>query len=502
MTSPMPLTITVELLTGSYDAGDADDRRLQEWPPHPARLFCALVASARSTEERDALAWLERQPPPLIRVAADYATNTFTSYVVTNTLSERGGNLTHAGRSNQLRVRPRTQPATSVIRFTWPVSPVDEVESARLDAVCRRVPYLGRSTGMALVAAAVTAASPDESATAPAELAVFEPCDQLDGELMVRVPYQGYLAALDDLFAADRPSWQANRYLYYRRRSDQLEAMTEPVAEPSVYRDVVVFRFRDLRPDGRLSTRFTEALRSHVLRRAGASAPAVLHGHGADGRPHVAFLALPNVASKLDTPPGRATGHLLGLAVAVPDLPKQERRAVLDAVLGLRRRATAADVDTVELDVPRLGQVTVTYEPGLVRPWGATPERWRHGSTSWRSVTPVILDRFPKRREAIEDGVLESVRRVGLPEPVEVKVSVNPLLPGAVPLRPVDLPRKFGPRVFRHVALTFARPVAGPVMVGAGRYLGIGLFAPLRESADTERAASGQQIDATTGEQR
>ena len=71
-----------------------------------------------------------------------------------------------------------------------------------------------------------------------------------------------------------------------------------------------------------------------------------------------------------------------------------------------------------------------------------------------------------------------SLRRVGLPEPVEVQISNEPLLPGAARLRPADLPRQVKGRLFRHIAVTFDRRVAGPVLVGAGRYLGVGLLAP------------------------
>ncbi|MDW7968694.1 MAG: type I-U CRISPR-associated protein Csb2, partial [Thermoanaerobaculum sp.] len=43
-----------------------------EWPPAPFRLFQALLAGAGqaggpTSEEREALGWLERQPPPSIR---------------------------------------------------------------------------------------------------------------------------------------------------------------------------------------------------------------------------------------------------------------------------------------------------------------------------------------------------------------------------------------------------------------------------------------------------
>ncbi len=496
----MPLTITVDLLGGSFDAGDADDRRQPEWPPHPARLFCALVASARSEAEREALAWLEAQAPPLVQAASRYRASGSSSYVVTNDLSHKGGSQTHPGRGNQLRSRARVFPAAARVQVVWGEADPEAELVQRIDAMCRRVPYLGRSTGVASVAAgaddvlegqltagaeSVEAVDGDASAGA---VVVFEPCDQLDGELMVRVPYRGYLAELDELFAQNRPAWQASRYLYYRPRRPGGSAPGEPVAEPSVYRDVVVLRFTSLRPEGRLTARFAEALRARVLKAAGSAAPAVLHGHDADGRPHVAFLALPHVAtgpgpghaSRDRSGPEHADGHLLGLAVAVPDLPAPERKAVLAAVLGLRRRGDAGEDDTVDLQVPGIGGVELRYDPGLVRPWGATPERWRQGSTRWVSATPVLLDRYPKRGDLVEDIVRAGLHQVGLPDPLELEVSTTPMAPGAVALRSVDLPAKYSRRLFRHVAVTFEHPVAGPVLVGAGRYLGIGLFAPVR----------------------
>ena len=54
------------MLTGSYDAAEADDREHGGVAAAPARLFCALVAAARGEDDRAALRWLETQPAPLI----------------------------------------------------------------------------------------------------------------------------------------------------------------------------------------------------------------------------------------------------------------------------------------------------------------------------------------------------------------------------------------------------------------------------------------------------
>ena len=458
----MPFTISIELLTGSYDAAEVDDRDRAEWPPHPARLFCGLVAAARGNDDRAALRWLEAQPAPVIRAAAQAGEARRSAYVVVNTLSAKGGNLTHPGRTNGLRTRTRALPTSPRVALTWAAeAPVDVVGA--LDAMARRIPYLGRSTGITLVAASTTDQPVGDGV-------LFAPCDLLDRELSLRIPYPGLLDELDAQFGAGRPAWEVSRYQGYRQVREAPEA--DAPETPSVYEDVLVFGFSGLKPQGRLTVRFTEALRSAVLRAAGRGAPEVLPGHGVDGRPHVAFLALPDVGHR------HADGHLLGMAVAVPDLPADERKAVLRAVLGLR-----GEHDLIEFTVPGIGGVQLIYQPGHVRPWGASPDRWRQGSHRWATATPIVLDRYPKRPEQVEAEVRAGLRRVGLPEPVTVDVSTNPLLPGAAPLRPIDLPRQARGKLFRHVAVTFDRTVRGPVLVGAGRYLGVGLLAPVGRDA-------------------
>jgi len=481
------LGVTVELLTGCYDAGDVEDRDYPEWPPHPARVFCALVAAARTEQERSALVWLERQPAPVVCAAGSFRPQRRSGFVVTNEVATKPGSQTHPGRTNGLRVRSRAVPTTPTVRLVWPGAGVEPGVVDALDAMARRVPYLGRSTGIALVSAAVV----DEGAAVVAPMAVepaggsagksgeaphpawlvYERCELQDAQTSLRVPYPGYLEQLDVQFEAGRPAWEVSRSRGYRLRETAPPAGPGEALVPSAYTDIVVFRFAGLRPEGRLAARFTEALRTRVLRGVRGDAPAVLHGHGVDGRPHVAFLALPDVGAE------HADGHLLGLAVAVPELPAEERRAVLGGVLGLR---ASEPPGMVGLPVPGIGRVELAYQPGLVRPWGASPQRWRRGSRHWVTATPVVLDRFPKQGREVQE-VLRSCRLLGLPDPVDVRVSSEPLMPGAVRLRPVDLPGQVRGRLFRHVSIEFGRQVPGPLLLGAGRYLGVGLLAPVSQ---------------------
>lgn len=480
----MPLVIDIDLISGRYDAAGAGNRDAVEWPPHPARVFCALVASARSDSDRDVLRWLEGLPAPVVQASASARPEVRTGYVVTNAVERAGGSQFHPGRTNARKVRHSTVPGSSRVRVVWPTVSAEPSTLALLDALARRVPYLGRSTGVA--ALSVVVGSGPELTDLPAGLDEFDPAPGGRGGVGLRVPYPGYLDLLIDQYDNVRPAWEVSREVNYRRAGREPQESTALAVAPSVYTDVIILRFKGLRPDGRLTAMFTEALRRAVMSATEDPLPDALHGHGADGRPHVAFLALPNVGNP------QADGHLLGMAVAIPDLPEQERRAIVRGVLVGMRSAVGdpqSDQRTLHLNVPRIGDVDLVYEPGLVRPWGIRPERWRWGTDRWVSVTPVVLDRYPRNGD-LEPEIARSCVRVGLPDPTDVVVSTAPLVAGGVRMRPGDLPEQARGKLFRHVELRFDRKVAGPLLLGAGRYLGIGLLAPLDPSIAAAGAAA------------
>lgn len=460
----MTLVIDIDFLTGRYDAGGDQDRRDGEWPPHPARLFCALVAAARDDSDRVALRWLESQPPPTVLAAAEHLTQVRSSYVVTNSTEKKGGNLSHPGRTNGLRERRHVVPAQARCRMLWPEADVDADLVLTLDRLARRIPYLGRSTGVVTVTARVRADGAPMD-TDEGDLETYLPCRRAEAQASLRIPYPGYLEELEGLHEAGMPAWEASRSTGYRRAS--LAVVPREPAAPSVYSDVVILRFTQDKPSGRMTTVFTEALRRRVMAVAPDPLPAALHGHDANGTPHVAFLGLPDVEHE------HADGHLIGLAVAVPDLPVEQRRTIVQGVLG-GRDANGC----LTLRVPRVGDVELCYEPGLVRPWAARPERWRRGGKHWVSATPMVLDRYPRRGD-IETEVRHSCLIAGLPAPAQIEISTHPMITGGVLMLPRDLPATAKGRLFRHVALTFDTDVAGPMLIGAGRYLGTGLFVPV-----------------------
>jgi CRISPR-associated protein Csb2 len=122
--------------------------------------------------------------------------------------------------------------------------------------------------------------------------------------------------------------------------------------------------------------------------------------------------------------------------------------------------------------------------------------RWSRASRRFITATPIALDKNPGNLRSntgstARKAVLEAqanisnacYRVVGI-RPISVEVSLVPLLPGAQHVRAFPpWPGRPGrtPRVRVHADIQFAEPVSGPLLLGAGRYFGLGLCLPVED---------------------
>ena len=260
----------------------------------------------------------------------------------------------------------------------------------------------------------------------------------------------------------------------------------------------------------------TRALRDTAMSRGGVQpAPAWVSGHEPNGQPlrtdggHLACIPLPFVGGE------HADGHLLGVGLVFPRaVDRRERGRVLGPLLldetGQPRR--------VELKLGRLGVWTAAKRDWTETRAALQSETWTahpKGADTWASVTPVVLDRFPKADRTKDRGawdrevagiVVAACARIDLPEPVGIDIDTTSWHCGSPratckrrALRGVAAIGDHGdaalgdgfpsfppkgtnaPRPQVHVWLRFAAPVVGPILLGAGRYLGYGLFKPWTE---------------------
>lgn len=135
-----------------------------------------------------------------------------------------------------------------------------------------------------------------------------------------------------------------------------------------------------------------------------------------------------------------------------------------------------------ELRINRHTTLELEFDPGRSRPWGLRPERWSgraEGHTTWATVTPVMLDRYPRRSLTAFQVVAKCLVTAGYPEPKTVEILPTSPVSGGVhkPARgSVRKGRPMHPMV--HCRVEFPEPVVGPVIAGTLRYRGCGLFLP------------------------
>ena len=433
--------IRCQFLLGSYQASDPLVGFAEaEWPPHPARLHASLVASAWATGGGDAIDTpsletlrLLEQAPPRIVIPEGVPTRTpATVFVWQNPAANKE-------RKRGYREFPAAIPGDEPVWFCFGL---DELPD-RLPTLVEGIAYLGSSRSPVCCDVALDPDLPRGIELVPADR----------GERSLRVARPGFTDELVE-----------DRFVYPPGAFGAVQSYARHIAEPAEetpsgpFDELLVARFADSFPLMlQHAPLVTVALRRAVLAQAGDSAPPVLHGH--DCNPHTAFLAL------ADTGHRHASGALKGVAVAIPSTATAaERDAITSALRSVERLTVDHRLSPVRLEAG--GELRVL-----------TPERWIGPSRVWRSVTPVVVDRHPKAASGGVEGALRlAVANALLPAPVRVGASTVPFTEGP-PLAGAfrgEIPR--GMRV--HVELEFERPVRGPVLIGKGRYLGIGMFAP------------------------
>ena len=540
------VAIEVNLLTGRYVATAHHDRRRPEWPPDPARVFSALVATWADADEPDplerrALEWLEAQSHPAV-TASDAVPRKVVRYFVpvndssvvspaayakqvekygrlrdelTEALFESDGEVTRRirgiqtqirkqldisnlvseagntnpksavellpeGRGKQERSFPSVSPEIPRVTYVWTVDPPESIVSA-LDDLLARVTRLGHSS--TLVSCRLTEDPP---------ALTYVPGDGLKVMRSVR---RGQLAALERAHLhhqAIRPRTLPSVSVRYRVSSH--DAASPQHSRPDTAGEWLVFEFvpGSRRFPSSRAVEVTATLRKAIFRYATDPLPEGLSGHLPDGspsgKPHVAFLALPWVGHP------HADGRLMGMAVAAPEsLDGESRRALLRAVGSWERAASP-----LRMTFGRQGVLELERPPGASALVTLRPQIWRRTSRYWVSATPVALPTHPGRLTGgsasargaawhrAEQAVVDSCRHVGLPDPADVVVSLDPFIIGALPAFRFPAFHQRGregkpvARRLVHVSITFDQSVEGPLLLGSGRYVGLGLMRSLQ----------------------
>jgi CRISPR-associated protein Csb2 len=480
--------IEVEYLTGRSVATTRDRREEAEWPPHPVRLFSAFVDAAFQAVSADgstlpediraALEWLERLDYPSLAVSDAQLRDVIPAFVPVNDAiapEVKAGKVPSAGqiagaiavlperRSRQPRFFPTVIPDSPLVHFVWENAPDAERHRPAFDQLTANVTYLGHSSSLVRVAVVDSH-----------EPVTYRP--DPNGRHTLRVPSKGRLA---DLISHHRRNARPAPGLYaaYARVTDEKKPATPTTVPESAFGDIIVCEVEGRnRPVLGGATRFLNKVRDAIITRVEQGTDLAIRdrvktlvsGHTPDGgfsrEDHVAYIPLANVGHQY------ADGTMMGFGLVLPrGLGKfsPERRAILTAAAGLHPIPSGDSFLAVTIpteDIPRSLET---------RPYSGP-------SRLWATVTPILCDRFPKDREGerLEDIIAQSVERVVGTRPVRIwtdKVSKHLGVPPSHEFpnrrKPDDQTRH---RV--HAVVEFDQDVRGPLLVGAGRFHGLGLF--------------------------
>lgn len=496
------LILEVAYLRDTVVAATPWDRTVPEWPPHPDRLLSALVATwaehGADPTVRAALEWLETLGPPTVHASHAQPREVADHYVPPNdmTVSGKPGSglprdasaslavLPSLRKNRQPRQFPAIIPDDPRVRYVWPQAPSNSAQVSALKALAGDLVYLGHSQALVRAAVLPAATDPSDGEVLPA----WTPTTEVDAATrQFRVAYPGRVAELVSSY-----SESASDQLPFRPNPGPSQAYRTPDtpetrhAPASVFDDgwiVLADAGGDATPSLSSFPVVAERLRDAILAAAPEPVPEVLSGHVPDGSPsrdpHLAVVPLADVGRRY------AGGRLMGLGLVLPRgraaRGDPARSSLMRALANLAQRGEDGEIT---LKLGPMGIWRLAHEPVPTKA-SLSPQVYADTARVWASVTPVVLDRHPKNKpgQRIGDLVAAACENIGLPPPLGVELHTQAPVRQGLSCDAVKIPRKgaLAHRPRRHIVLYFAKPVTGPVLLGAGRFRGLGLCRPVAE---------------------
>ena len=479
------------------------------WPPAPARLFQALLAGSASgialTEEvRRTLRWLESLPPPTIAAPRVVRGQGFTNFVPNNDIDStltkanswdlgKAVAATRVGKS----VEPLLFDARLPVLYVWPVG--DDCGRAEMASkVCKSLYQLGRGHDMAWSEATLLEASEVTQRLHAHGGIVYRPTEG-GGEPSALCPTTGSLSSLEHRYSKMR-----NRLSVGASKRTSSTVFAQPPkprfvnvsynAPPNriVYElrsaDSTFFRMPLVE-----SSKLIETIRNRAATCLGDAVPQLrpsierfLIGRGANERDklrRVRLVPIPSVGAK------HADMGIRRIAVYVPQ--------ACPITLGDLKWALS-QVVWVDGDGLFLAGMQETTDHRMAI-------RFERAASRWQSITPLALTAArPRRAHPIRHGITpkggserrmkeqrviravrNGLRHAGVAGTLKsVRVQREPYQQQGVRAGQFAEGTRFASDALWHVGLSFAKPIPGPLLLGDGRFLGLGLMQPEQETRE------------------
>lgn len=504
------LLVTVRFHDGRYHG--LDNRKASEWPPAPSRVFQALMAGAARGasipgETQAALDWLEMLPPPVIAAPRGVTGKRYVNFVPNNDLDaelSKGKEPDLEKAVAKTRVGKQFQPihfdSRTPILYCWRFDDGESQAKAICDAA-NGLYQLGRGIDMAWAEAAVIDSDEADRRLLRHGGIVYRPAGNGIVRRELLCPRPGLRHDLMEQFNGTRTKFRTGgtnrkpvllyvqppkprlskvaygspprRFVFDLRPGDDqgsfaVQELRSAAELVQVVRDEAAARLRDALPD------LADEIERYLIGRG---------ARDADKEARVRIVPIPSVGGD------HADLAIRRLVAYVP----QSCPIAADDLAWSFAQVAWADADGViskELRRADDDRMAKRFE-------------WR--SRRWRSLTPLALPSArrcpiePDRRSGKAKGAAEraadearahaavrrALRHAGTDALVaEVQVQREPFHHRGERAESFGSGTRFGNDTLWHADVTFAEPVAGPLLLGDGRFLGLGLMHPHQPKRD------------------
>jgi CRISPR-associated protein Csb2 len=502
------LLITVRFHDGRYHgAGD--------WPPSPARMFQAFVAGIGqdgplSDDASKPLEWLETLVPPVIAAPIQNGRGMTIPmhFVPNNDLDAHSGRASKLGRTRtEFKVwKPKLFDQEAKFLYAWQFDDTDgsNDHAERICEYAERLYQLGRGIDQAWAFGEIIEPQEFKHRLMAYTGVIYRPTGGQQG-MKLPCPQQGSLKSLKDRHKMKRVRFKALGQ--GRAVKLQFAKIPEPRFAPATY---------DSPPSRLLFELRLSAIQASVvawpLSRVGALVLAVrdravsrLKAAQPKQEPQIEKCLVGRKADGKDDAPKAARVRILPLPSIGHDHADHAIRRILIEVAAeclLRPEDVFwafSGADNLDSEGEPHFVLTPGGEESMLRRYGLTEQTY----VRWRTVTPAVLPDIAKRRRieptrraaevkrgaeraseqqraAIE--VIQALRHAELPTSVEaIRVQREPFEADGERVERFAPGTRFQKERLWHVELTFTDPLSGPLIVGDGRYYGLGLMAPVRD---------------------
>lgn len=476
--------------------------------PSPARIFQALIAGRGlsgplSDETIDALQWLERQPPPIVAAPVTKAGQSITFYVPNND-ADAPKVKGDPKKIEKIRTAKATQPrlfdADVPFIYCWELQ-----DETRNDSAVRHVCHLadgiyqlGRTVDAAWACADVLSDDQLSEQLRSHRGPIHRPSV---GQGNVECPTRGSLASL-----IQRHEDMSHRYARtadgkgqtFRRRSKPKWQMVSYDSPPTrICFDLSDRYTATLMPWPNTKTaRLVTTVRDNAVQRLIKSLP--------DHEPEIMRTLIGRTVDGEHAGPTSARVRIIPLPSIGHEKTSQEIRRILVEIPGscpLRTDDVIWAFSGQSLDLHgRVVDLVRSQFQRQLEHYGVTSGPSRH----WQTVTPMALTTASRRRiesnrrkrqqkdlkgagerrfehEIASSAVRHALRHAGIDAKVRsIRVQREPFDQPGTRVEPFAEGTRFSKRALWHVEVELESPTTGPLIIGDGRFCGLGLMKPVQ----------------------